>query len=54
MNSVYLVIGIDRPATYLHWGWLSISVPNLVVIVVMIALFGLAIMLPFPKDRNKL
>ena len=40
-------------ATYLTWGWLSISVPNLIVIVVMILLFVLAVLLPFPKDRDK-
>jgi hypothetical protein len=35
------------------WGWLSISLPNLIVIVVMIVLFLLAVLLPFVKDRDK-
>jgi hypothetical protein len=39
-------------ADYLTWGWLSISVPNLIVIVAMITLFVLALVLPFPKDRH--
>ena len=40
-------------ATYVGWGWLSISVPNLIVILVMIVLFVLAILLPFPKGRDR-
>lgn len=40
-------------ARYLGWGWLSISVPNLIVILVMIVLFLLAVLLPFIKDRDK-
>ena len=43
---------VNGPASYLGWGWLSISVPNLIVILVMILLFVLAIVLPFPKDRQ--
>jgi hypothetical protein len=39
-------------ARYLTWGWASISVPNLIVVVVTISLFVLALLLPFPKDRS--
>ena len=48
----YMLAGIDDPATYLNAGWLSISVPNLLVILLMIILFVLAVVLPFPKDRD--
>jgi hypothetical protein len=44
---------VNGPARYLDWGWLSISVPNLIVILVMIVLFVAAILLPFVKDRDK-
>lgn len=37
---------------YLHWGVLSISVANLAIILVMIAVFGLALLLPFPRPRS--
>jgi hypothetical protein len=47
------VTGLDHPAHYLTWGWLSISLPNLIVILVMILIFVLAILLPFPKDRDR-
>ena len=43
---------MNESASYLAWGWLSISAPNLIVILVMVLLFALAIVLPFPKDRD--
>jgi len=43
---------VNGSASYLGWGWLSIAVPNLLVLLVMILLFVLAIMLQFPKDRQ--
>jgi hypothetical protein len=45
--------GMNDRATYLHVGWVSISVPNLVVVVFMLVVFALAIVLPFPKDRDR-
>jgi hypothetical protein len=39
---------VDTPATYLHWGFILISVPNLLVIAAMIVLFALALIVPFP------
>ena len=38
---------------YVHLGWFEISVANLVVIVLMIVVFVLAIVLPFPGHRDK-
>jgi len=38
---------------YLHWGVVSISVANLVVIGSMVVAFVLALVLPFPHDRNR-
>jgi hypothetical protein len=53
VDQTYQLAGMNDPATYLTWGWLSISVPNLLVIVLMVVLFVLAIALPFPKDRDQ-
>ncbi|HEY3436161.1 MAG TPA: hypothetical protein VGK35_00620 [Actinotalea sp.] len=39
-------------ATYLTWGWVSVSVPNLIAILVTLALLVLAVLLPFPTDRD--
>jgi hypothetical protein len=43
---------MNHPATYLHSGWFQISITNLVVILLMIAVFALAIVIPFPKDKD--
>ncbi len=53
MDATYALAGAQDPATYLSWGWLSISVPNLIVILLMIVIFVLALVLPFPKDRHQ-
>jgi hypothetical protein len=42
------VCAMDQPAGYLHWGFILISWPNLLVIGLMVVLFALALILPFP------
>jgi len=45
---------MNVPAKYIHFNsWLQISVSNLIVIVIMLALFAAAILLPFPGARSK-
>ncbi|MFZ0169269.1 MAG: hypothetical protein WAL64_07585 [Candidatus Dormiibacterota bacterium] len=44
---------MNQPAPYLHWGFILISLPNLVLILVMIVLFILALVLPFPGRRHR-
>ena len=39
---------MDGPAPYYQWGFIQISLPNLVVIGVMVLIFVLALVLPFP------
>jgi hypothetical protein len=43
---------MDNPAAYLQWAFVYLSVPNLVVIGVMILVFALALLLPFPGERE--
>jgi hypothetical protein len=43
---------MDQPATYIHVGFIIISVPNLVVIGSMIALFVIALLVPFHVGRR--
>jgi hypothetical protein len=43
---------MDTPATYLHWGFILISLPNLLVIAAMIVLFALALIAPFPHGEE--
>jgi hypothetical protein len=49
---VAAIFDLSRPAHYVHLGWFEISYGNLAVIVFMIALFVLALFLPFPKARR--
>ncbi|GAA1948775.1 hypothetical protein GCM10009798_04960 [Nocardioides panacihumi] len=37
---------------YLHSGVISVSVTNLLIVVAMLVLFGLALVLPFPRPRT--
>ena len=39
---------MDSPAPYFDWGFIHISWPNLVLILVMLGLFALALVAPFP------
>jgi hypothetical protein len=49
-----LVAGdLNQPATYLKWGFIQVSRGNLIVILIMIVLFVLALVLPFPKGENE-
>lgn len=46
-------VNLNHPGHYVHWGVIQISVANLVVIGIMIALFVLALVIPFPKGRGR-
>lgn len=46
-------VDLNGPGHYVHWGVIQISVANLVVILVMVALFVLALVLPFPGRRSR-
>jgi hypothetical protein len=43
---------LSRPGHFLHWGVVQISLANLLVIIVMIILFVLALVIPFPHGRR--
>jgi hypothetical protein len=44
---------MNHPATYLKSGWFQISVSNLLVILLMLAIFAIAILLPFPREKKE-
>jgi quinol-cytochrome oxidoreductase complex cytochrome b subunit len=46
------VINLNHPGYYLHWGILLISMANLLVIVIMIALFVVALLVPFVRIKE--
>jgi hypothetical protein len=52
MNAMKdLASNLNTPGTYLHWNVFTISVANLVLIAVMVAIFGAALLLPFPRGQ---
>jgi hypothetical protein len=44
---------LSHPARYLHWHFFQMSVANVVVILLMIAVFIAAILIPFPKRERE-
>jgi len=52
-SLVAALINLGGTGHYVHWGFIQISVANLVVILLMILVFGLAILLPFPRHGRR-
>jgi hypothetical protein len=46
-------INLNQPGSYLNWNVFTISVANLVLIGVMVAIFGAALLLPFPGRYSR-
>ena len=46
------LINLNGSGHYIHWGFIQISVANFVVIFLMIGVFVLAILLPFPRRKQ--
>jgi len=45
-------LDLNGPGTYVHWNVFTISVANLVLIAVMVVIFGVALLLPFPRGHR--
>ena len=43
------IVNLNHPAHTLHWHFISLSVANVVVIVLMLVVFAVAILAPFPR-----
>ncbi len=50
---VGVLIDLGGTGHYIHWGFVQISLANLVVILLMIVVFVLAIFLPFPRHGRR-
>jgi hypothetical protein len=46
------IFDLSHEAHYLHWHFFQMSVANVVVILLMIAVFVAAILIPFPKRER--
>ena len=47
-----LSIVAEGAGRYIHWGVIQISQTNLIIIGVMVLLFVLALVVPFPSDHS--
>lgn len=52
VSSPPLPPAIPLDAGFVHWGFVNLSVPNVIVILVMLIVFVLALVVPFPKDES--
>ena len=50
-TTVAAIVNLNHPDHYISWGFILISVANLIVIAILIALFIIAIALPFVAGR---
>ena len=46
------LVNLNGQGHYIHWGFIQISLANLLVIVAMVVVFVLAIVLPFPRRKD--
>ena len=46
------IFNLDHPANTVHWHFFSMSVANVVVIVLLLVVFAVAILAPFPGRRQ--
>ena len=46
------IFNLNHPPHVAHWHFIFLSVPNVIVLVLMLVVFVLAILLPFPKHSG--
>ena len=46
------IVNLNHPANTVHWHFFSMSVANVVVIVLSLVVFAVAILAPFPGHRG--
>jgi hypothetical protein len=47
------IFNLNHHASYAHWHFFQMSVSNFIVILLMIAVFIAAILIPFPKRQRE-
>ena len=56
VHSAAVLAGVvphmNHPAYVIHWGVIQITLANVIVVLLMIAVFLAAVLLPFPKGRR--
>jgi hypothetical protein len=47
------IVDLSAPGHYVHWGFIQLSLANLVLILVMVVVFLAAILLPFRGGQRR-
>ncbi len=47
------IFNLNRPANTIHWHFFTLSVSNVIVVVVMLVVFAAAILAPFPGHGRR-
>ena len=47
------LVNLNKRPYYIHWGVIQLSAANAIVIALMIVVFVVAILAPFPRDRGE-
>jgi hypothetical protein len=48
----WMAVNLSAPGSYVHWNIFTVSVANLVLILVMVVIFGAALLVPFPHRKD--
>jgi hypothetical protein len=51
--SGLLAVNLNSPGYFIHWGFIQISLANLIVILLMIVVFVVALFAPFPGGKHR-
>jgi len=51
--SGLLAVDLNSPGYYIRWGFIQMSLANLIVILLMIVVFVVALFAPFPGGRKR-
>jgi len=46
------LVNLNKRPYYIHWGVIQLSAANAIVILLMIVVFAVAVLVPFPRDRE--
>jgi hypothetical protein len=46
------LVNLNGPGRYIHWGFIQLSLANLLVIATMLVVFVLALLVPFPHTAR--
>ena len=50
--ALFSAVDLSSPGRYVHWSIFEVSVSNLVLVLVMVVIFGAALVLPFPRSHG--